>query len=139
MQIHQATIMKITYQLPNPRIAERTNAFLATESIIKVVDTTHRARHYLQLLEPYVERHLPKPVYEWDFEPKYTLEMAVFLDAVGEIDWRKYGLLEQIVIFGKDSSVESKAKFLELFIDHARAVDRSIIWLGLVYCEKGAI
>ena len=79
---------------------------------------TQLCRHYLQLLEPYVERHLPKPVYEWDFEPKYTLEMAVFLDAVGEIDWRKYGLLEQIVIFGKDSSVESKAKFLELFIDH---------------------
>jgi hypothetical protein len=73
---------------------------------------------YLGFLRPYVEGNLPKPVYDWRSEPSYTLEMAVFLDSVGELDWGDFELLDLIVYFGKDSCVESKGEFTLLFVDH---------------------
>lgn len=72
---------------------------------------------YLNLLEPYVKGELPKPVYEWEFEPDYTIEMAVFLDSIGEMDWKDYGLLDLIMIYSESSTVESRGRFLERFIE----------------------
>lgn len=71
---------------------------------------------YLQLLVPGVKGELPRAVYRWGFEPCFTVEMAVFLDTFGELDWRNFELLEEIVAFGAESSVESKARFLENFV-----------------------
>lgn len=75
------------------------------------------ASSYLELLDDYLEGELPEKVYEWGFEPDYTIEIAVFLDSVDELDWGDYELLELITVFGGGSSVESRGKFLDRLVD----------------------
>lgn len=75
------------------------------------------ASMYIGLLEPYEENKLPESVYDWGFEPDYTIDIAVFLDEAGGLDWGNHRLLDLVMVYGAGSTVEGKEKFLEIFVD----------------------
>lgn len=87
------------------------------------------ASSYMELLGDYLEGELPEKVYEWGFEPDYTIEIAVFLYSVDELDWGDYELLELITVFGGGSSVESRGKFLERLVDRLNKDEEMLEYL----------
>lgn len=76
------------------------------------------ASSYLQLLGPFDDGKLPKRVLDSGFEPDYAIDLAVFLDQTGDLDWRNHELIALILRFGAGSTEEAKEKFLELFVEH---------------------
>jgi hypothetical protein len=77
------------------------------------------ARRYLGILPFYVERLLPKDVYDtWeDMEPTCVVEAANFLQERGVFDWKDDRVLECVLRFASGSSVRAKRDFLSSLID----------------------
>lgn len=92
---------------------------------------------YLSFLKLYEERELPEMTYSlWGQDPIYSIELAVFLDSLGERSFfSDYDLLLLIILFERDSSKKAKESFLKILIEQLNENPELLDYLSAIAKE----